>query len=271
MLQVALPAESPQRCGGFLSVPRAQQTDALHLQYLEGEKPIQLQLTTIQTKRKLGENLYTDEVEAEGVVSKDSETYLDKLRTLMPAYALAGASPLVGVTNPTKEKTLVGLIPEVCRGASRCGHGLPVQSQAVCQLHPGQAATFMAPGVVTPRLKQGQQESHFRGPNINGKLVARVMQDGAVLCPDFRRGKCKATGNCPKGSPLCCGHEKDLCVLERKTASVGPRLDLVASWRAPAALCQRPFYFMVRVPHFHSRLWLFGAEPGSRRGLFNAK
>ena len=70
-------------------------------------KNLQFQLTTVQKKRKLGDNLYTDEAETEELVSKDAETYLHKLYTLMLAYALAGAGPLTGVADPSKEKTLV--------------------------------------------------------------------------------------------------------------------------------------------------------------------
>ena len=69
-------------------------------------KNLQFQLTTVQKKRKLGDNLYTEEAETEELVSKDAETYLDKLYTLMLAYALTGAGPLTGVADPSKEKTL---------------------------------------------------------------------------------------------------------------------------------------------------------------------
>ena len=69
-------------------------------------KNLQFQLTTAQKKRKLGDNLYTEETETDEHVSKDAETYLDKLCILMLAYAIAGAAPLAGVSDPTKERTL---------------------------------------------------------------------------------------------------------------------------------------------------------------------
>ena len=139
-------------------------------------KNLQLQLTTIQTKRKLGENLYTDEVAAEEVVSKDSETYLDKLRTLMPAYALAGASLLVGVTNPTKEKTL----GSNSRSLSRClsmwswpagsePSGLPAPSRPSSDFHGSRCVTPISARaasnyVVTPALSRGSRSPTSAGP-----------------------------------------------------------------------------------------------------------
>ena len=56
-------------------------------------KSLQFQLHTTNRKRKLGENLYTEEQEVEDDVSQDWETYLDKLHTLLLAYAMAGAAP----------------------------------------------------------------------------------------------------------------------------------------------------------------------------------
>ena len=100
-------------------------------------KNLQFQLTTVQKKRKLGDNLYTEETETDAHVGgcqkygpllgprntrcrlilrtqkgtiiltatpvcKDADTYLDKLYILMLAYAIAGAAPLAGVSDPTK-------------------------------------------------------------------------------------------------------------------------------------------------------------------------
>jgi len=60
-------------------------------------RSLHFQLTTVQRKRKLGENLYTEEVETEEAVSRDVDTYLDKLYTLLLAYSMAGVHPLPGV------------------------------------------------------------------------------------------------------------------------------------------------------------------------------
>ena len=42
-------------------------------------RSLHFQLTTVQKKRKLGDNLFTEEVETDEVVSKDTDTYLDSL------------------------------------------------------------------------------------------------------------------------------------------------------------------------------------------------
>ena len=65
-------------------------------------RSLQHQLTTVRKKRKLGDNLYTDEADTEDVGPKDCDSYLDKLYTLLVAYALAGSSALAGV-DPTKD------------------------------------------------------------------------------------------------------------------------------------------------------------------------
>ena len=82
-----------------------QQVHAVRFQHLE-VKNLKFQFTTVQKKRKLGDNLYTEATETDEHVSKDAETYLDKLYILMLAYAIAGAAPLAGVSDPTKERTL---------------------------------------------------------------------------------------------------------------------------------------------------------------------
>eukprot|EP00439_Symbiodinium_sp_Y106_P025386 s3674_g3.t1 len=68
-------------------------------------RSLQHQLTTVRKKRKLGDNLYTDEADTEDVGPKDCDSFLDKLYTLLAAYALAGSSALAGV-DPTKEASL---------------------------------------------------------------------------------------------------------------------------------------------------------------------
>ena len=69
-------------------------------------KSLQFQLTTVQRKRKLRDNLFTEEVDTEEQVAKDADTYLDKLYTLLLAYAIAGAATLTGVADLTKEALL---------------------------------------------------------------------------------------------------------------------------------------------------------------------
>ena len=69
-------------------------------------KSLQFQLHCTQKKRKLGEGLYTDEVEDEEPSSHDADAYLDKLHTLLIAYAIAGASPLPGAPAAADEAAL---------------------------------------------------------------------------------------------------------------------------------------------------------------------
>ena len=53
-------------------------------------KSLQFQLVSTSKKRKLGENLFTDNQELEEVLHRDWESYLDRLQILLTAYALAG-------------------------------------------------------------------------------------------------------------------------------------------------------------------------------------
>ena len=55
-------------------------------------KTLQHQLLTSQKKRKLGENLYTEEAEEETPCEQTAENYLDRLQTLLLAYAMAGVA-----------------------------------------------------------------------------------------------------------------------------------------------------------------------------------
>ena len=70
-------------------------------------KTLQFQLTTNQKKRKLGENLYTEEVDEDEPCQHNVESYLDRLYTLLLAYAIAGVASPPGTTpDATKESTL---------------------------------------------------------------------------------------------------------------------------------------------------------------------
>ena len=70
-------------------------------------KTLQFQLTTNQKKRKLGENLYTEEVDEDEPCQHNVESYLDRLYTLMLAYAIAEVAPPSGTTpDATKEAAL---------------------------------------------------------------------------------------------------------------------------------------------------------------------
>lgn len=59
-------------------------------------KSLQFQLHTTQRKRKLADGLYMDDQEEDEATGHDADGYLDRLHTLMLAYALAGSQPLAG-------------------------------------------------------------------------------------------------------------------------------------------------------------------------------
>ncbi|CAE7301108.1 unnamed protein product [Symbiodinium sp. KB8] len=122
------------------------------------------QLTTVQRKRKLGDNLYTEEIETEGSISKDVETYLDKLYTLLLAYAMAGVHPLPGV-DLSKAKD----IEERSEWVTRFREGGLGEAQATG----GTGATA---------TQAALQVSHFReGSKVGGKRVAAVLKVVARL------------------------------------------------------------------------------------------
>ena len=69
-------------------------------------KSLQWQLLTTNKKRKLGDGLFTEEPEADEPGPRDAEHYLDKLYTLMLAYALVGTSRVTGAPSPKDEEAI---------------------------------------------------------------------------------------------------------------------------------------------------------------------
>lgn len=59
-------------------------------------RTLQFQLHTTQKKRKLGDGLFTEEAEDESPTVQDAEAYLDRLYSLMLAYAIAGSAGVTG-------------------------------------------------------------------------------------------------------------------------------------------------------------------------------
>ena len=55
-------------------------------------RTLQFQLHTSTRKRKVGDNLYTEDKEDDDNTPQDWESYLDKLHTLLVAYAMAGTA-----------------------------------------------------------------------------------------------------------------------------------------------------------------------------------
>ena len=69
-------------------------------------KTLQWQLLTTNKKRKLGDGLFTEEPEAEEPCAHTSDAYLDRLMTLMVAYALAGSGVVAGAPARAEEDQL---------------------------------------------------------------------------------------------------------------------------------------------------------------------
>ena len=66
-------------------------------------KSLQFQLTTSQEKRKLGDSLFFEDGEDEEIVAHDVDSYLDRLFTLLLAYAMAGCASVTGAPEATQE------------------------------------------------------------------------------------------------------------------------------------------------------------------------
>eukprot|EP00435_Cladocopium_sp_Y103_P041796 s1601_g11.t1 len=69
-------------------------------------KSLQFQLTTSQKKRKVGDSLFVEEGEEEESCIHDYDNYLDKLYTLLLAYAMAGCAGVTGAPEPVQENNL---------------------------------------------------------------------------------------------------------------------------------------------------------------------
>jgi hypothetical protein len=64
---------------------------------------VQFQLTTSQKKRKLSEGLFIEDGEDEEVVAHDVDYSLDRLFTLLLAYAMAGCAGVTGAPDAAQE------------------------------------------------------------------------------------------------------------------------------------------------------------------------
>ena len=66
-------------------------------------KSLQFQLTTSRKKRKLGDSLFFEDGEDEKVVAHDIDSYLDRLFTLLLAYAMARCASIPGAPEASQE------------------------------------------------------------------------------------------------------------------------------------------------------------------------
>ncbi|CAE7812806.1 unnamed protein product [Symbiodinium sp. CCMP2592] len=69
-------------------------------------KSLQFQLLSTSKKRRLGDNLYTEDQDQDEVIPRDCESYLDRLQILLTAYALAGVQPVAGSPPANGENTV---------------------------------------------------------------------------------------------------------------------------------------------------------------------
>ena len=69
-------------------------------------KTLQFQLTTSQKKRKLSDGLFIKDGEDEEIVAHDVDNYLDRLFTLLLAYAMAGCAGVTGAPDAAQELNL---------------------------------------------------------------------------------------------------------------------------------------------------------------------
>ena len=69
-------------------------------------RSLQFQLTSSSTKRKLADTLFVGEDADEDTVARDWEGYLDRLYTLLVAYALAGTGRVSGAPEAAREAVL---------------------------------------------------------------------------------------------------------------------------------------------------------------------
>ena len=77
-------------------------------------KSLQFQQATTQKKRKIADSLYVEEAEEDEPSSRDAHSYLDKLWTLLLAYAMAGCwTSLTTFNNPLRQQSLHEQLSEV--------------------------------------------------------------------------------------------------------------------------------------------------------------
>ena len=102
----ASPQRSTQQTPPSPESPEKLQKRMLCVYNIWRVKTLQFQLTTSQKKRKLSEGLFLEDGDDEEVVTHDVDNYLDRLFTLMLAYAMAGCSGVTGAPDAAQELNL---------------------------------------------------------------------------------------------------------------------------------------------------------------------
>ena len=179
----------------------------------------------------------TEEPDDEQPGHQDWETYLDRLFTLLLAYALGGVKALDNAP-PAKEEDVLGadttkfvyvpldVVMRYHARARRTSASLPYASRlAWLQQRDTEERADWVSRFRESNLTLGQvikatyeDRTSFVGAQgaptgvtcqarwrslIVGRAVARAMRDGAVLCQAFQHGQCKAGQSCPNGQHRC--------------------------------------------------------------------
>ncbi|CAJ1359982.1 unnamed protein product [Effrenium voratum] len=142
-------------------------------------KTLQWQLGTSSKKRKLGEGLWTEEPDDEQPGHQDWETYLDRLFTLLLAYALGGVKALDKAPS-AKEEDVLGadttkfvFVPLTGRG-----HALPRESPVIKATYEARDAHWVPAGNFSAPTKERQQAC---AAILRGDRVCGVQNHGAKV------------------------------------------------------------------------------------------
>ena len=198
-------------------------------------KSLQFQQATTQKKRKIADSLYVEEAEEDEPASRDANSYLDKLWTLLLAYAMAGSASCatapsvaegLGSNSVEYVEVPVDIIQQYFCRAKRSAS--LVRSEWVARFRDSQKslgrviqevyamrdAHWSVPITTsgTPSSKstsdpvtpvKSEANRWTLGNPINGRQVAKILKDGTRLCQAFQHGQCKAKANCTNGQHRC--------------------------------------------------------------------
>ena len=103
--RLRFPAEIHPSDSTISRVAREMQKHMLCIFNVWRVKSLQFQLTTSQKKRKLGDSLFFEDGDDEDM-AHDIDNYLDRLFTLLLAYAMAGCAGVTGAPEATQELNL---------------------------------------------------------------------------------------------------------------------------------------------------------------------
>lgn len=192
-------------------------------------RSLQFQLHTTNKKRKLGDNLFTEEHEDDDATPKDWESYMDKLLTLLLAYAMAGTAAIPGGTGGAAIPDTLGsdscLAVEVPLDvvmayyfrAKRTSSQLPLskrlawvqhrdmeeRSEWVARFRESQATL----GVIIKEV-MAQRDAHWVAlswgpPEVTPPAAGGDSAQPTKLCQNFQQGTCKNKTPCAQGQHRC--------------------------------------------------------------------